>query len=176
MINNSKLKLNIKKKSFTIIELLIFMGILSIILYVLTDIFVSSLKVKTQSESQASLQQDSRYILAKLMYDINRATAINNPSLGQESDTLEIIINSNIYTYTINNGNLLLTNDLGSNILNGYNTQLSNLRFLHLGTQPTDEKPFPKDNVLINFSLESKALINSRQETLSFQTTVGLRQ
>lgn len=172
MINSISIK---KRVGFTIIELLIYMGILSILLYVLTDIFISSLEVKTQSESQASLQQDGRFILGKLMYDINQATAINYPALGEQSNSLTIVIDNITYTYTLDNGNLQLTNNFGTNNLNSYNTQLSNLSFLHLGNQPTAEKLNPRDNIKINFNLSSKTIINSGQETLSFQTTVGLR-
>jgi len=163
------------KKGFTIIELLIFMGILSILLYVLTDIFVSSLDVKTQSESQASLQQDGRYILSKLIYDINRASAINSPSLGTENNSLEIVINGQTYSYSLDGDNLKLTNNFGDNNLNGYNTQVSNLSFLRLGNPVTDERPSPKDNIRISFNLKSKMIINSGQEILNFQTSAGLR-
>lgn len=163
------------RRGFTIIELMIYMIILSVLLYVLTNIFVSSLEIKSQSKSQATLQQDSRYILAKLIYDINQASSINFPILGTESDTLEIVVNGQTQTYTINNGNLQLINNLGINNLNSYNTRVSLLRFLHLGNPVTEDRPIPKDNIRIYFRLENNSTINSGREYIEATTTAGLR-
>ena len=163
------------KKSFTIIELIIFMGVLSILLFVLTDVFISSLDVKSQSQSQAGLQQDGRYILAKLIYDINRGSAISDPAIGIESNSLTIVINGENQTYSLINGILRLTNNLGNFNLNSFQTQVSDLKFLHLGNPVTVERPNPKDNIRISFSLTSNKIINSGQEVVSYQTTAGLR-
>ncbi len=163
------------KKAFTLIELLIFMGVLSIILFVLSDIFTASLAAKTQSYAHTSLQQDGRFILAKLVYDINQASTITSPTIGNSDNNLIIIINGSNHQYRLNNGNLELVNDFGVNTLNSLSTEVTSLQFLHLGNPATDEKPYPKDNVRINLTLRSKITTQQGQPVINLQTTAGTR-
>lgn len=164
----------LKKKfnhlGFTIIELLVYMGILSILLFILTDIFVATLNVKSESESQAAVQQDGRYILAKLMYDINQASSVSSPSYSTYSDSLTIVINNSVKTYNSLADKLYITEDLTeSNLLNSIDTQISDLKFTNLGNNPG------KSTIQISFTLTSKMIKNTGPEVESFQTTVGLR-
>ncbi|KKT77243.1 MAG: hypothetical protein UW73_C0025G0015 [Microgenomates group bacterium GW2011_GWB1_44_8] len=73
------------KKAFTIVELLLYMGLLAIFLLVLTDIWVSAMEALTRTENVAAITSDGRYILARLAYDVGQSGAIN---------------------YTLNGGNL----------------------------------------------------------------------
>jgi len=163
----------LKKNSsqgFTIIELLVYMGILSILLFILTDIFVATLNVKSESESQAAVHQDGRYILAKLMYDINQASSVSSPSYSTYSDSLTIVINNSVKTYNSLGDKLYITEDLTeSNLLNSIDTQISDLKFTNLGNNPG------KSTIQISFTLTSKMIKNTGPEVESFQTTIGLR-
>lgn len=157
------------KKGFTLVELLIFMGLLSIILFVLTDMLASSLEAGSQVYTFSHVQQDGRYILAKLIYDINQASAINTPARGSQSNVLQIVINGNTQTYLINSANLRLTNNGGDYLLNSYDTEISNLNFNHIGNVGG------KGTIQISFTVTSKTITNVGKEIKSFQTTVGLR-
>src|SRR4030042_5852170 len=71
------------QKGFTLVEILLYMGLLAILLVVLTEILVSILAVKIEFEATSSVEQDSRFLLSRLFYDINRASAITTPgSIG----------------------------------------------------------------------------------------------
>lgn len=161
------------KKAFTIVELLIFMGVFSILIVLLTEIFTSALNLKLETESLSSVEEDGRYILAKLMSDISRAQAVTTPAAsGGSGNTLVLTIGGIPYTYSLSAGNLIL-NDGSSNNLNGFNTSVTAFTALHLG--PGVSGRAYEDSVRINFTVTSRVIKKNGAETNNYQTTIGLR-
>ncbi len=161
-------KLN-AKKGFTLVELLLHMALLAILLITLTDIFVSILDVRLESDATSAVEQDGRLVLARLAYDINRADAIANPALGASSNSLGLTISGVSYTYAIVSSNLQLTNNLGTNNLNGSETTIPSITFQRIGNVGG------KHTIKINFTINSQTQRNKGLETRTFNTTVGLR-
>src|SRR3989344_9039760 len=64
---------------FTLVELLIAMGLLSILLVVFTSIFAETLAMQLRSETISNLQTDGQFISARLLHDFNQATAVTTP-------------------------------------------------------------------------------------------------
>lgn len=158
------------KWGFTLVEMLMFLGIFSMLLVILTNIFSTSLDVQKESEATSSVQQDGAYIITRLTYDITRATSITTPSvLGSQSSSLAIIIAGVTNTYALTSGNLTLTDASGANLLNGYDTSISNLTFKRYGNVGG------KNTIQINFTVTSKTQQASGFEIKNFQTTAGLR-
>lgn len=157
-------------QAFTLIELLIFMALFSIIIFLLTDLFSATLQVKTESEATSAVQEDGSYILSRLMYDIPRASAVSIPaSLGATGQSLQITIDGINYSYGLSGGNLTITNNYGTNVLNSTETTVSSVSFKRLGNGNG------KDTIQIQFTVTSTAIRNSGAESRSLQTTVGLR-
>ncbi len=164
------LKPKTSRRGFTLIELLISMGLLAIILSVLTSLFVSVIDTQLESQATSSVDQDGRFILAKLSYDIRRATSIAIPAtLGAQGSTLQIIVNGVSYTYALNGNTLELTNNQGTEKINSPNTTVSNLFFRRLGNTLGG-----KNTVEIQFTVTS-IITKPDVETRSYKTTVGLR-
>jgi prepilin-type N-terminal cleavage/methylation domain-containing protein len=160
---------NKKQRGFSLIEMLIVMGLLSILLVALTDMFTSVLNVQTESESTAAVSQDGRFVLARLGYDINHASSITTPAaLGGSGSTLAIVVGGNTYTYTVSGGNLQLTNHLGTNNLNGSETTISGFTVQRLGVAS-------KDSIRLSFTVTSRAQPKQGAEVKTFTTTVGRR-
>ncbi len=158
------------KRSYTLIELLMFMGLFSILLVVFTQVLTSILDVRTESESISSVEQDGNFLLNRFTYDIPRATSINQPAaVGLTSDTLNIIIDGIAYIYSLNGGNLELNVNSGVNQLNSVNTSISNLSFIRIGNDDG------KDTLRISYTVTSRIERISGLESKSYQTTVGLR-
>src|SRR3989344_9090196 len=71
-------------RGVTLIELLLYMGLLALFLLVLTDIFVAITSVRTETETTSAVEQDGRFIISRLAYDVSRADSISiPPQLGQ---------------------------------------------------------------------------------------------
>ena len=145
------------KHGFTLVELLIYMGLMAAFLTVLTSIFLSALDVQTQSEATSSVEDDGRYILSRLVYDIHRASSVTVPaSNGQTANSLSL----NVGTYTLSGGKLQIN---GSDNLNSYATTLSSFSVTRLGNSGG------KPTLTISFSLKDNS------ETKTYQTTVSMR-
>lgn len=145
------------------------MGLLSILLVALTDMFTSVLNVQTESEATAAVSQDGRFILSRLSYDLNHASSVTTPAaLGGSGSTLAVVIGGNTYTYAVSSGNLQLTNNLGTNNLNGSETIISGFTVQRLGVAS-------KDSIRLSFTVTSRPLPDQGAESKTFTTTVGRR-
>ncbi len=161
-----------KKRSlgFTLIELIIYMGLLTLLLTVMSGLFVSIIDLQLESQAGSSVDQDGRYLIARLSYDIQRADSITIPaSLGQQTNNLQIVIGGINYTYTLNSGVLQLSNNFGTDSLNSTNSAVSNVTFLRLGNLNG------KNSIQMNFTVSGKTSRPSVSEAKNFQTTVGIR-
>src|SRR4051812_22940217 len=99
------------RRGFTLVEFLVYMGLLSILLTVMTSIFFSILDVSAEAESISSVEQDGNFILQRFIYDISNAESIALPSsYGVNSSSLQLSINGINYSYSISNGMLQLSN------------------------------------------------------------------
>ena len=157
---------------FTLVELLIYIGILSILLTVLAQIFGSILDAQLESEATSSVQQDGRFILSRLTYDIRRSDDIVVPAaLGNQSTSLQLTIGGVSYTYSLNGGNLELTEGVETNSINGSDSTVSNLSFTRIGNSVVNAK----NTIQIEYTVTTKVLRPKGLETKDFQTTIGIR-
>lgn len=162
-------------KGFTLIELLIYVAIFSSLIGVLSNAFGSILDAQLESKSYSAVDQDGRYILAKLSYDFRSADSAEtvhnsyiSPSASSSGTTLHMVINSIDTTYNLNDGYLKIINNIGANNLNSSETKVSNLSFQRIG--PGDNK----DTVRVSFTLTSVAKRGAKQDVKDFQTTLSM--
>ncbi len=99
-----------KKSGFTLVEMLMVMGIMSILVVILSQVFGSILTMKLRSEATTAVSQDSRYLLSRLYYDISRASDITSTS----GPTLTLTISGVSYVYALDNDTLTLAVGGGS--------------------------------------------------------------
>lgn len=161
------------RKGFTLIELLLFMGIFSILIVALFQLMVAIFDVQLEAESTSSVSQDARFILNKFTYEIKKSSSITSPLSGSQSATLITSDGSTTYTFSLQNGNILLTNSaLGvSDQLNSVNTSASGLFFSTL----SDGKDKNVKTVSVSFTLKSKILRRSGNQTEDYKATIGIR-
>ena len=161
----------IKNRGFTIVELIIYMGIMSVLLLVLTDLFISVLDIQSESEVTSAIQQDGRYILTRLNYDLTQVKTITTPTLGTTTPNLIVTISGQTYSYQLTGPNLTLSiNGAPGNQLNSYASSISGLTFTRLGNGIGKE-----DTIRISFDLTSIVNRSNGPQTTNFLTTVGLR-
>lgn len=158
------------KKGFTLVELLLYMGILALLLLVQTQILTSVLSVQLESEANTSVSWDARFIMARLIYDINRAENIVTPATpSAQTNSLTLTINGISNTYSLSGGNLLISNNLGPDNLNSDATSISNLSFKRLGNTGG------KNTVTFSLTITSITQREHGPESRTIQATAGLR-
>lgn len=165
------MKLPLKTQNgFTVVEMLLYMGILSIFLLVLTQLFTMTLDLQLEAQASSALTSDSRYILLKILSDANQASDIDLPSsYGATGSTMRFIKETSQITYSLNQGNLLRTDAGGSDPLNSFATLVTTFTAQKLGR--TGGKP----TVKINLTLENINSKSGTPETKSLETTLGVR-
>lgn len=156
---------------FTLIELMIYFGLLSVLLLFVSQIFLTALETQSSTAARSTIQEDGRYVIAKLTYDINRATSITTPATpsGQLTNTLALVISGSTYTYSLSNNSLVVTGPSGTDYLTGYDAAVANLQFQRLGN------PNGKNTIQINFTLESTTDTKTVTPSRTYQTSIGIR-
>jgi hypothetical protein len=137
--------------------------------------FTAVFDIQLESQSTSSVEQDGRYILNKLSYDIKNATGsgILTPTVGSQSASLIISDGTNTYKYALNSGNLTLniTPANTTDQLNSVNTTISNLSFLRL----SDTALQGRNTITVTFTLDSKVRKRSGVSSETFSFTAGTR-
>ena len=171
MIKEHKSNPSAKSQSgFTLVELLIYMGLLTILIVIFTQIFISIIENQLSSTNTSNVADDGRYIYSRFIYDVGRADSIIEPELfGSSSANLILVINGENHTYSTSSGNLVISNPSGTYNLNGYGSSISNLLFTKVGTDSA------KDTVRINFTISGNITKEGIADEQNFQTTGGLR-
>ncbi len=162
------------QKGFTIVELLLYMGIFSILLVVLLDLLTAILGVHTESQSTSAVDQDGNYIMTKLTYDIHRSATITPSTLGSPSNSMEFTGTGFDETFSIDGSNNLIVTDntVTPHVnyqLNGPNTTAS-ISFTPYGN--TGGKASVKVALTLTSRITQKGGIVQSQ---AFSTTVGMR-
>jgi len=155
-----------KNTGFTLVELLIYSGLLAILITILTRLFTATVDVQLSSEAASAVEEDSRYIYSRLAYDLAQADSIVLPaSPGTSSNSLTIMIGSVAHTYSVSDSNLML----GTDQLNSSGTILSNVSFYRLGNVNG------KDSIQIKFTITSTTQNISGPDTKNIETTIAQR-
>lgn len=157
----------------TLIELLLYMAIFSILTAAIFQLFTAIIDTQLESQSTSSVLVDGQYILNRFNYDIKQAKNIISPPVGGQSSTLQLSINNTTYTYTLSNGNITITSSGAqtSDQLNSNNTNASSLSFTHQG----DTQGENTDTITISLTLNSTTPKQGGPKTENFKTTVGIR-
>jgi len=173
------------QKGITLIELLLYMGIFSILLGVLVQLFGTIVNVSLESQANSSVSQDGRYILSRITYDVRQAdvTKITSPAVyGVQNPAIQVLqfttIDGTIYKYWMSGNNLMLDNltviPNTSYQVNSYGTSVSNLSFTRMKSTTTTSTP--KNIITVSFTLTSTTIESgNRQRVGNFQTTIGTR-
>jgi Tfp pilus assembly protein FimT len=172
-INKWKLKIGAWKfsRGFTMVELLLYMGILVILLSVLTGIFSTVIDVQLESKGTSVTQMDGRYILSRLSYDIERASAVTVPTLASQSAAMNLTINGQNVSYALDSDrNLIVTEASVSAQLNSFATSLDAISFRQIGNSIGG-----KNTVQILYTIRSKAQSARGADVKTYTTTVGMR-
>jgi type II secretory pathway pseudopilin PulG len=162
------------KKGATLIELLIYFSILSILLVIVIDLMLRSGEFSLETSTRSSLQEDARFIVNRLTFDIHQADSISNPgSLGESGGTLILAVGADTHTYTLAGTSLEYQETVGASTttanLNSNQTQVNSLTFERLGNLGG------KPTIKVTFELETTKREKGGPKQKTFETVVGTR-
>lgn len=125
----------LNKKGFSLLELVLYMGLFSILVLLSTDFLVTNSSFILEQSTNSSLDSDYNYITKRILYDLDRASTLITPaSLGTPTTNLQLNINSTNYSYSVSGNNLTLNDSTGTYNLNSGDTTASSFSFTLLGT------------------------------------------
>lgn len=158
------------RRGFTIVELIMYMGLLTILMAIMTRLFTAITDVQLSSEATGVVEEDSRYIYARLSYDLARADSIVTPTApGSTTSSLTIMIGSTANTYSVSGNSLILANGAGASSLNGYGTVITNLTFTEIGPSSG------KQSIQVKYTITSTIQSSSGPDTKNIETTITQR-
>ena len=134
MIRKVKNNLILDQKGNTLVELLIYMALMSILLVVLAQIFGMVSDYDLEYRSYSSAQSEGRFLINKLSYDVKNADSIITPAnVGNSGPSLSILTSSTTATYSVN-GEILELDDGSSTFdLNSSETEITDILFTRVG-------------------------------------------
>lgn len=154
----------------TIVELTLYMGLLSIFIVILFNLFSQILSTQTRSTAVSLVQTNGNFLLTKLTHDINQADAIITPaSIGSSGTAMVLRIGTTNATYAISNNRLLLTDTSGSYNLNDVDTTFSNFVVTRIGNSGG------KHGLQLSFTITSNVIDNTSVKSKNFQTFATIR-
>lgn len=160
---------HVTSKGFTIIELLIYMGIFSIVLFVTLDFFFLSQVVKGEVVQHQEVDRNARAALLEMTQTIREAANVSAPLLGLTGSSLSL--NTGAISYTLNGGLLQKTEGGQTHNLTADSVTIEDISFTSRGE--AGEMP----TVSIAFTIRTNTRIFGKPDyiTKTFQTTVQLR-
>lgn len=154
----------------TIVELTLYMGLLSIFIIIFFDLFTQIISTQTRSTAVSLIQTNGNYLLTKLTRDINQADSIIYPiNLGSSASTMTLKIGGTDASYLLSNGRLILTDNTGTYNLNDSNTTITDFSVIKLGNLTG------KPGLKLSFTITSNIVDNSNIKSKNFNTFVTIR-
>lgn len=101
-IKNSKLK--IQNSGISLLELLIYIAILSGLMVLVSDAFLSLSKGRGQSEARSEINGAIRFSAERIKQDIKNASAVATPLLGTPASTLSLTVSGDTVLYDVVSG------------------------------------------------------------------------
>lgn len=159
-----------KQRGYTLVELLIYLALISIFFVAFSSIFTTILQLKTKVYQSSPMDYNGQYLMQRLVYDIRQAETISTPAnLGQTSDSLSLMINGENYTYTLVNHVIFLTNNNGSFPISDNLTNVQSISFQRIGNVDG------LVSIKFNLNLESITPEEGKKQIKNFTSTVAIR-
>jgi prepilin-type N-terminal cleavage/methylation domain-containing protein len=89
---------------FSLLELLIYVAILSILMVVISNTFISLSRGNGQSQAKGEVNSAIRFATELLRQDLKNASVVTTPSSGNSSNTLVLTRNNETIIYDVSGG------------------------------------------------------------------------
>jgi type II secretory pathway pseudopilin PulG len=165
-----------RKKGFTLVEIIIYFGLVSIILILIIGFSLNIFESTNKNNVYREIQQNGRFIMQKIDSAIKSASELNHPSsLGESSDYLSLATQNSEtdpIIIELSSEDIFITKgEQDSYQLNSSQTKITNLEFLNISYP--DNPGTIKTSLTISYNNISEK--NEYQASLDFSLTTNLR-
>lgn len=123
---------NTRTNGFTILELILYMGILSLISVILANSYIALLRGRGQAETRSDVNANLRLVVDRIASDVKNANAIVLPSsAGSSGGTLQLTRNGVTVTYDTAAGRVRRATSTGE-FLSGPTVSVNTLSFTRI--------------------------------------------
>lgn len=105
---------SVSSRGVTLLELLIYVAILSGLMVVVSDAFISLSKGRGQSEARSEVNSAVRFASERIKQDIKNASLVSTPVFGTPSNTLSLTVSGSTILYDVSGGALRRKVDSGT--------------------------------------------------------------
>lgn len=161
---------SLRKRGFTLIEILLSVAIFSIIIIAFVGILVAITQIQVQTSSTASVNQESQFLLQKIQYYVETASVINIPT-STPTSTLQFFAASSSLDpeyITLSGGRVYLQQTASGALqpLTSAKVTVSNLSFTRNANPPGH------DAVNVSFTMAYNTLNTLQAFSQIFQSSV----
>lgn len=95
------------REGFSLLELLIYVAVLSIVMVMISSTFIALNRGSSQSEIRSEVNSNLRFAIEKIGQDVRAASSVSTPATaGATSTTLVLMVSSATTTYDVSSGQL----------------------------------------------------------------------
>lgn len=105
----SSASLSTSKRGMSLLELLLYVAILSGLMVIVSDAFISLSKGRGQAEARSEINSAIRFVAERIKQDVKNASAISAPVLGAPATTLSMTVSGVPVVYDVLSGVLRRT-------------------------------------------------------------------
>ncbi len=158
-------------QGFTLVELLLYVFIASIILLSVVSLVALLIQSRVKNQTVSLIEQQGAQIIQLVTQEINNAKVINSPAVGSEAAVLQFQdMNGQIEQISLTSTTLFLNKNSKDYFLNPTTIQVSNWQVKNLGVPS-------HDSIKIQFDLNYNNLSGLNQYSYSetFYATANIR-
>ena len=171
---NNKKPISSLKSGFSLLELLIYITILSILMVVISNSFISLSKGQGQTQARSEVDASIRFANELIRQDLKNASIVSVPTLGVPSTSLTLTRGGVVIVYDVSGGILRRKEGLATPVnVTDLNITVSNPTFTRIENTNT---VFNKTNIAIKIFMTFSYNSTSSDWTYStsLQNTVSL--
>ncbi|HLB61010.1 MAG TPA: prepilin-type N-terminal cleavage/methylation domain-containing protein [Patescibacteria group bacterium] len=162
------MRIDIRSRGFTLIELVIYAGVTSVMLSVWYQLFALGGVQKVRDIVEDSLVINADTAFYELTRTVQGATSVTVPAAGASSPVLQLDAGAVVYQVDAN-GILTRTEGGQTAAVTNDNVVVDQVAFTHLG--PSSESP----TVVVELTLSGRHLLEGKQRTEMYRTGISLR-
>lgn len=101
-LSNLNHKKSINQFGLTMVEFLVYFALFSILIVVINSLFITAIEQRSYDQSRSAIQQESEYVLSKLIDELYNTDQVLLPSeLNSSTSTLQYIKNGEDHTISV---------------------------------------------------------------------------